>query len=381
MAESGSITLLALDIDGVLTDGKVTYSADGQEQKSISMRDIDAIFAARRHGLQVALVTGEDTPWVEFLSHRLQVEHTLRGAKDKLEAVEGLARQARVPLSKICYVGDADRDALALEAVGLGMAPADATPRARVAAQVVLRAAGGSGAVHEAVSLLLEAATHPGEVDTQRHESDAPSAGLDLESSAVEFREIVADSMAIKQAMADRLAPAIARAADAISGALKVGGKLLIFGNGGSAADAQHFAAEFVGRFEQERAGLAAIALTTDTSVLSALSNDYGVDVLFARQIEALARPGDIAVAISTSGTSCNVIEGVEAAARIPVYTIGMTGRTGGSMADLVDLCICVPSDRTARIQEAHGLILHAISGLVESHLANSESRSGGHSS
>ena len=152
----------------------------------------------------------------------------------------------------------------------------------------------------------------------------------------------------------------------AITRCLKQNGKILWMGNGGSAADCQHMAAEFVGRFEQERKGLAAIALTTDTSILTSVGNDYGFEKIFARQIESLCNDNDIVIGISTSGNSKNVLEGFNKARQIGAYTIGFTGNDGGLIATQVDTCIIVPSTNTARIQEAHILIGHIICACVE---------------
>jgi phosphoheptose isomerase len=158
----------------------------------------------------------------------------------------------------------------------------------------------------------------------------------------------------------------VVNAAAAILEAHAAGGKVLVFGNGGSAADAVHFAAELVGRFERDRPGMAALALTTDTCVLTSVSNDYGFDRVFARQIEALGRPGDVAVAISTSGTSRNVIEGAREARGRGLRTVGLTGRNGGPLGGMVDIHINVPHDTTCRVQEVHMTLLHAICDIVE---------------
>lgn len=158
----------------------------------------------------------------------------------------------------------------------------------------------------------------------------------------------------------------IKESADLIIKTLKKGGKVLIFGNGGSAADSQHFAAELVGRFRKERRGLAAIALTTDSSVLTSLSNDYSTDVIFKRQVEALARPGDLVFAISTSGKSKNVLYAVKQARILKCKTIGLTGAKRGELAKIVDIPLVAPSTVTARIQESHILIIHIICELVE---------------
>lgn len=149
----------------------------------------------------------------------------------------------------------------------------------------------------------------------------------------------------------------------------QAGNKLLIAGNGGSAADAQHIAAEFVSRFNFDRPGLPAMALTTDTSILTAVGNDYGYDQLFRRQIEANGQRGDVFLGISTSGNSPNILQALEAARVKGVMTFGLTGKTGGKMRELCDYCLCVPSVDTPRIQEAHILIGHTMCAMVESAL------------
>jgi D-sedoheptulose 7-phosphate isomerase len=148
--------------------------------------------------------------------------------------------------------------------------------------------------------------------------------------------------------------------------ALGNGGKILLMGNGGSAADAQHIAAELVGRYMCERKGLAAIALTTDTSILTAVGNDYGYDAIFSRQIEALASPQDVVVAYSTSGNSSNVLAAIKTAKEIGCFTSALTGESGGKLKDIVDTCICVPSACTPRIQEAHSFIGHMLCAAVD---------------
>jgi D-sedoheptulose 7-phosphate isomerase len=158
----------------------------------------------------------------------------------------------------------------------------------------------------------------------------------------------------------------IALIVTAIINAYKAGKKVLLCGNGGSAADAQHIAAELVGRFKKERTPLSAIALTTDTSILTAIGNDYGFDRVFERQIEALIDKGDVLICISTSGSSENIIKAAYKAKEKKATTIGLTGRDGGMLKDICDICIVVPSQDTPRIQEAHITIGHIICELVE---------------
>jgi len=161
----------------------------------------------------------------------------------------------------------------------------------------------------------------------------------------------------------------IVEAVSLIIESLRSGGKLLFFGNGGSAADAQHLAAEFVGRFVMERPGLPAVALTTDSSILTAVGNDYGFDQVFARQIAALGQPGDVAIGISTSGNSANVIMAVKEAKKRNLKTIGLTGKDGGELSKCVDIPITVAAENTAQIQECHIAIGHIICELVENSL------------
>jgi D-sedoheptulose 7-phosphate isomerase len=166
----------------------------------------------------------------------------------------------------------------------------------------------------------------------------------------------------------------IAKASEILVDALNHGNKVLLFGNGGSAADAQHIAAEFVGRFAFDRPALPALALSVNSSSLTAIGNDYGFDQVFSRQIEALGRPGDVAIAISTSGHSPNVLRAMSAAKKTGLHTIALTGSTGGELRNAVDICICVPSSETPRIQECHILIGHIISDLVEQTIFHEQS-------
>jgi D-sedoheptulose 7-phosphate isomerase len=158
----------------------------------------------------------------------------------------------------------------------------------------------------------------------------------------------------------------IARAGAVMAQALRSGRKIIWFGNGGSATQGQHMAGEFVGRFQRERRGLASISLTENMASVTAIGNDYGFEILFARQLEALGGPGDVAVGLSTSGTSPNVLQGLRKARDLKLKTVGLTGGSGGKMGELCDICIRVPSTVTARIQEVHLAIGHILCGLVD---------------
>jgi D-sedoheptulose 7-phosphate isomerase len=167
----------------------------------------------------------------------------------------------------------------------------------------------------------------------------------------------------------------IAKVSELLVDAVDKGNKILLFGNGGSAADAQHIAAEFVGRFAFDRPALPALALSVNTSCVTAIGNDYGFDLVFSRQIEALARPGDLAIGISTSGNSANVLHGLATAREKGLRTVAFTGCAGGKIKNAAEYCICAPSNETPRIQECHILIGHIISELVEETIFHEQSR------
>jgi len=213
------------------------------------------------------------------------------------------------------------------------------------------------GAVAEAVGLLLR---------LQSDAAQVPALEESMRCSALE-------SLAAHQRLLAESLPTLARVAVAIVHALRTGHRILLFGNGGSAADAQHVAAELVGRFAREREPWSAIALTTDTSILTAVGNDWEFADVFARQVRALGRPGDVVVGISTSGRSPNVLRGLAAGRALGAYAVGFTGGAGGAMRDACDLCFCAPADTTPRIQELHILAWHAVCEAVEATLTTPE--------
>ena len=184
------------------------------------------------------------------------------------------------------------------------------------------------------------------------------------------IEHIIKESIKTKEDVLRTQASNIEKAAWIMINCLQASGKILIFGNGGSAADSQHMAAELVGRFKKERRALPAIALTTNTSTITAIGNDYGYDAVFSRQIEALGKMGDIAVGISTSGNSTNVIKALEKAKHMGLETVGITGGNGGSLKTVSDILIVAGSIDTPRIQEAHILIIHALCELIEDEIA-----------
>ncbi|MBP8271081.1 MAG: phosphoheptose isomerase [Sphaerotilus sp.] len=177
------------------------------------------------------------------------------------------------------------------------------------------------------------------------------------------------DSADLKYAAAEVLTRPVSEAAQVLLNAITSGCKVLACGNGGSAGDAQHFAAEFVGRFERERPGLAALSMSTDTSILTAIGNDYAFDQIYAKQVQALGQPGDVLLAITTSGNSANILEAINAAHQKDMVVVALTGKGGGKVHHALnegDIHICVPHDRTARIQEVHLLVIHCLCDAVD---------------
>jgi D-sedoheptulose 7-phosphate isomerase len=185
------------------------------------------------------------------------------------------------------------------------------------------------------------------------------------------IRKQIEESLKVKTLLLDdeNIQKSIKTAATFCCEALRNDKKIIFAGNGGSAADAQHLAGELVNRFGFDRPGLSAIALTTDTSVITSIANDYGFEKLFSRQIQAIGKKGDVLVVLSTSGNSSNIIEGIKEARKTGIITIGLTGRSGGKMPPLCDICLNVPSDDTPRIQEAHILIGHILCSIIENSL------------
>lgn len=186
----------------------------------------------------------------------------------------------------------------------------------------------------------------------------------------------IEESIATKRLLlhSEEMIGTIARVSEILIDAMQEGNKVLLFGNGGSAADAQHLAAEFVGRFAFDRPAMPALALSVNTSCVTAIGNDYGFELVFARQIEALGRAGDVAIGISTSGKSPNIMRALSAAKKMGLHTVALTGGTGGLAKDVVDYCICAPSNETPRIQECHILIGHIIAELVEQTIFHEQS-------
>lgn len=338
-----------MDIDGVITDGSVIVDMQGKEQKKLNLKDIDAIYELHNEGYKLAAITGENTSIVDYFKQRFPWDYFFQNNKTKKATLQEIAHMEEVDMEEVCYVGDGKYDVESLEAAGLGICPADAIDRAKQAADIILQNSGGQGCLWELIAILRE-----------RNEQDIPENYFCRRLSEHEkvFKMIASDQ---------KLMGTVMLVADDIVDLMKHGGQLLLCGNGGSAADAQHIAAEFVSRFFKERKGLPAEALSTNTSILTAIGNDYSYERVFARQVEARGKTGDILIGISTSGKSKNVLEALRYAHSNGMHTVMLMGDyTNFELQDICDYVIKVPSKITPRIQEAHIFIGHTIAEYVE---------------
>lgn len=346
------IKLVICDIDGVLTDGNILVNSLGQEQKRVNIKDIDAIFELKRRGYLLAAITGENTEITGYFEKRFPWDRFYTGCKQKLKTIEMLTGELDCAMDQVAYIGDGKYDMDVLPHVGLSICPADAIQEVQLCADVVLHRSGGQGCVWEMLDI-LEHDRHP---DDPVHYFNARMAEHQLILKRMSSDQtLVAKIMAIGQAITERV---------------RDNGQIFLCGNGGSAADAQHIAAEFVGRFYKERPALKAEALTVNTSILTAIGNDYGYERIFVRQLEAKAQEGDILIGISTSGSSNNVLEALRYGKLHGLLTVMLTGKHyPAELDELCDYVLSVPSTITPRIQETHIFLGHLWAEYVESTL------------
>lgn len=343
------IELIVFDIDGVITDGSVIIDSNGHEQKQINLKDIDAIFELHRRGYKLAAITGEDTEIVNYFEKRFPWEYFYRGNKTKKETMRQIEAGTGVRRENICYIGDGKYDVEPLMYAGLGLCPANAIDKAKNAADIILQNDGGKGCIWEIISIL----------DKYNDEDCAHNYFFRrLEEHTQIFKKLASDQYLTNQIM---------EIGDKITEIFKNDGGLYLCGNGGSAADAQHIATEFISRFYKERPGLNAEALSVNTSTLTAIGNDYSFERIFARQLEAKAHEGDMVIGITTSGTSKNVLEAMRYAGKSEITSVLLMGGFEDPELDgVADYVIKVPSLITPRIQEAHIFIGHVIAEYVE---------------
>jgi len=348
VSSMSDISLVVFDFDGVMTDNRVRVHQSGDEAVWCHRGDGLGIARLREAGFEVIVLSTETNEVVAARCRKLNIQ-AIQSCDNKLTALQQFTAGRNLTVGQIAYVGNDINDLACMEWVGWPIAVADAVPEVRAVAKWVTRMRGGAGAVREVADRLVAIRRNP--------------------DPAIEWaRQSVWQSLEVKQAIAgsEQLLGQIVRVARAMAEVLQGGGRVFFFGNGGSAADAQHLAAELVGRFRRDGRALPAMALSVNSSALTAIGNDYGYEQVFSRQLEGLARAGDMAIGITTSGNSANVVRAMESGRAMGLRTIALTGARGGQVQGAVDECLCVPSDLTPRIQEGHILIGHMLCEYAE---------------
>lgn len=355
------ISTVVFDIDGVLTNGCIHVDQAGNEFKTYNITEIDALNDIKRMGYIIVAVTGECTPIVDVFRQRVPWDRFIFGCKDKKAALKELETEYQITREAICYVGDGKYDIPAIEYAGVGVCPQNSIPDVKSVSDIVLKESGGGHCVTE-LCLLLKTLSEDGMYTSDRF-ADYCKRGLTVH---LQVFDALQKSIPVRNEMS--------RAAEIVLRTIQSGGAIYLCGNGGSAADSQHIATEFVSRFYKERPAFNAESLTVNTSSLTAIGNDYDFERVFVRQLEAKAKPGDTLIGISTSGSSKNVIRAIEYAAKNKIHTILLTGSQERKYDVSVYECVVkVPSEDTPRIQEGHIFIGHMIAEYVEAMLSESD--------
>lgn len=337
--------IIVFDIDGVITDGAVIIDYAGKESKRVNMKDVDAIYELNRKGYVLCAVTAEKNEFTSWVAERFPWSRFYDGVSDKAGIIQALREE---DYDDIIYIGDGKKDISAFEYSDYKICPSDAIREVCERADYVLNGAAGTGALWEMISVI---------------EAYEKKLLVNEESEWEQHLEEHCRLISLMQRDAVYKTEA-KKAAKIILDALKKHKKVVIFGNGGSAADSQHIAAEFMGRFRRERQALDVEALTVNTSILTAIGNDYSFEEVFSRQVEGMLGEEDVAIGISTSGTSKNVRMGLDQAKRMGAQTVLLTGDYK-EKADYSSV-LCVKSNDTARIQEIHILTGHFWADYVE---------------
>lgn len=343
------IKLVIFDIDGVLTDGTLIIDSEGREQKRLNLKDVDAIYELKKKGFLLAAITGENTSIVKYFEKRFPWDFFYRGCKQKKQAVLDILKSAGISEEEFCYVGDGKYDVEPLKFAALGICPVDAIDAAKDVADIILQRAGGEGGIWELLSI----------IETFNDNKNPENYFLTrLQEHNNVCKKIASDRELMAQIM---------KVGKEIIETFKSSGTLFLCGNGGSAADAQHIATEFISKFYKERPGLNAEALSVNTSAITAIGNDYSFEKVFVRQLEAKGKRGDVLIGITTSGTSKNILEAIRYSRKNGIRTVLLMGESENpELKSIADYIIKVPALVTPRIQEMHIFIGHVIAEYVE---------------
>lgn len=354
------IKIIITDIDGVMTDGKFYIDSDLKPMKSIAMKDLDAFTDIKKDGIAIGMITGESNEFSEYVKTIVKPNYFYAGCKDKVEAIGEISAEEGYAMDEICYIGDGKYDIDAIKYVGMGICPADAIAEVKAVANFKLSSSGGTGCIAEAAAIVKN-------YNAKCNQVFSAMGKIESNDIATIIDDHIDLANRIKQDL--DLNRNIRRAIDVIKQSFISGGQLLLCGNGGSAADAQHIATEFVSRFYLERKGLNAEALNVNTSSLTAIGNDYDYERVYARQIEAKGKKGDVLIGITTSGTSRNIIKAFMQAKELEITTIAFVGAYIKEVEAVADIIISVQAALTPRIQEMHIMLGHIICEFVEKEL------------
>lgn len=355
-----ALDLLVYDFDGVMTDNRVLVDHLGGESVACTRADGLGVDIIRSLGLPQVILSTETNPVVRARAEKLKLP-VLQGLADKRQALVDYCIAQGYALGRVLYAGNDVNDFEAMQMVGYAVCPVDAHPAIRSLASLVLSTRGGEGVIREIADRLVDPDTA----------NDDPVGDLTEADHMASIRNQLEDSILLRKAILtdSDLLGRVGRLAQAVGNSLGRGGKVIFAGNGGSFADAQHLAAEFVGRFMREREPLSAVCLGTNSSLSTAVGNDYRFDDIFLRELKALGAAKDVFIVISTSGQSNNLVRAVEFAARVGIETYGLLGKGGGQIGRMVP-SIVVPSNHTARIQELHITVGHIVCDLVDTQLS-----------
>lgn len=356
-----NIKMLLFDVDGVITDSRKYIDGCGMELKSLSMKDLDALWMLKDTGYIIGCITGEDNNFSGYLEQMNVFDFVRTGCKHKVNALKEVMEKYNINTCEICYIGDGKYDIPVLKMVGMAVCPNDAIEEVKQVSTIVLKRKGGDGCIAEIYTLLCA---------LKKEKTSANGEGRES-CSLIMDRMTEHQNLLAAMAQNKTYIHCVEMAVEMIVESYRRKRKLFLCGNGGSAADAQHLAAELVGRYLLERKGLNAEALTVNTSIITALANDYDYNEIFARQLEAKAVVGDVLIGITTSGTSENIFRVFQKAKEIGVKTVLMTGDIfeGAPVLAYADCVLAVSSGNTPRIQEIHILTGHIICEIVEQKL------------
>ncbi len=346
-----NVKAVVFDIDGVITDGK-KYLCGQEETKSVALKDLDAIHMLKEEGYIVGAITGESTTFAQKLKEELSLDFFILGCKKKWEELQKSIEKYHISKTQVCYIGDGKYDMEALEQAGFSVCPSDAIYEVKELSKHVLKTPGGGGCIAEVYTMLHDV-----------------RAGKEKDHNETIVQRMKEHESILQRLLGDaERTGALSEIIEEIVRCYQRGGKLMLCGNGGSAADAQHLATELVSRFYKEREALPAVALNVNTSTITAIANDYQYDKVFSRQVEAFGKEGDVLLGISTSGKAKNVIEAFKMGEKKGIRTILFTGdlEADSEIMNYANIVFRVPSKDTPRIQEMHILLGHILCEEIE---------------